>query len=60
MTEYKNSFQSFESAQIFISKNGEILVNKGFGTHTYENKSPPIKKGEVKTSPFLALKFLDA
>lgn len=37
----------FPSAQIFISKNGEILANKGFGTHTYENKSPPVNEHSI-------------
>jgi len=32
----------FPGAQLFVSKKGEILINQGFGFHTYENKSPPV------------------
>lgn len=32
----------FPGAQIVIVKNGDIAENKGFGYHTYDNKSPPV------------------
>jgi len=37
----------FPSAQIFVSKKGEILANHGFGFHTYENKSPPVNEKSI-------------
>ena len=37
----------FPSAQLFVSKKGEILINQGFGTQTYENKSPPVNENSI-------------
>jgi beta-N-acetylhexosaminidase len=37
----------FPGAQIFVSKKGKILASQGFGSHTYENKSPPVTEHSI-------------
>ncbi|MAJ44876.1 MAG: hypothetical protein CMF96_09075 [Candidatus Marinimicrobia bacterium] len=37
----------FPSAQLFVVKDGNILLNNGFGNYTYENKSPPVNTKSI-------------
>ncbi len=37
----------FPGAQVFISKQGEIVASQGFGYHTYDNQSPPVTPNSI-------------
>ena len=37
----------FPGAQVAVVHKGELIVNKGFGRHTYDSSSPPVKPESI-------------
>ncbi|NNF34818.1 MAG: serine hydrolase [Saprospiraceae bacterium] len=40
--------RAFPGCQVFVAKNGNVIYNKAFGTHTYDRKArKPVRKSDI-------------